>query len=94
MLKDLKEKDVYRNYCELVATKLIGRIELPKRLQDAETCLKWIHPLDEARMYMKPKLFEHFDPIVHRMSADYLALHGRSIFKPVIEIWSLDFNVE
>ena len=45
-------------------------------------------------MYAKPNVFEHFDMVSMRMGLEYFAIHGRSILKPVIEIWNLDIRTE
>lgn len=45
-------------------------------------------------MYIKPQLFESYDPQVHHLNADYLALHGRSMFKPIVELWGVGLVVE
>ena len=45
-------------------------------------------------MYIKPQLFEQYDAYVIMFNADYLALHGRSLFKPIIEIWNIGLTLE
>ena len=93
-MKQLKEQEVYRNFCALRGNNLGGRVEMPRKFQDVDTCLKWIRPLDEAHMYIRPQLFESYDPIKLQFSADYLALHGRSMFKPIVEIWGFNLAIE
>jgi len=94
MLKILKRSGIYVKYCELKATNLLGKVELPDTFNDAAYCLKWLRSLDEAHMYAQPHLFEKFAAYSIRVNADYATLHGRSLIKPLAELWGLNFELE
>lgn len=94
MLKSLKKSKIYSKFCELKANGVAGRVEIPERFLNSDYCLKWLLNHDEAHQYVKPDTFEHYDPQTIRFSANYMALHGRSMYKPVLEIWSYELKME
>ena len=94
LLKNLKRSGIYRKYCEIRANNLTGRIEMPERFNDHTYCLKWVSSLDEAHMYAQPNFFDCFDVFVVKINFEYLAIHARSIFKPVVEVWNFDIKSE
>lgn len=67
---------------------------MPERFNDPDFCLKWISNLDEGNMHIHPTNFEQYDAINTKINIEYLAMHGRSLFKPVLEVWNLDLRIE
>ena len=69
-------------------------IELPQRFTEQNYCFNWLRKLDEAHQVAQPKFFEHYGATSIRVEAHYSAIHGRSMYKPIIELWNLDLNLE
>ena len=88
LLKSLKKSQIYRKYCDMRFTNFSMKFEMPQKFSDPNYCLNWLRNLDEAHHVVQPKTFEQFDATSIRIDLQYMAIHGRSMFKPIIEIWN------
>jgi hypothetical protein len=43
--------------------------------------------LDEGDLFLNKNLFSEIKPSIYTFSASYMAVHGRSFFKPLLELW-------
>ena len=86
-MKSLKKNKIYKKFSEIKANNVTGVVEMPEKFADPRNCLKWLRNHDEAYTHALADTFEHFDALKIRFASDYMALHGRSMYKPVSEIW-------
>ena len=92
LLKKFKKLGVYSKYMEWKVKKFRARYEKPDKYLDFNNAFRRVQSIDEAQGYVQADMFQNIIGAVHHYSADYLGIHARSFFKPVVEFQKVAFD--